>query len=40
MTNDALIDVFVMGLDSAVIVIIEFQFCSVGDMGDQLVIPL
>ena len=26
MTNDAFIDVFVMGLDSAAIAIIEFQF--------------
>ena len=36
MTNDAFIDVFVMGLDSAAIAIIEFQLHSVSDMGDQL----
>ena len=36
MTNDAFIDVLLMGLDSAAIAIIEFQLRSVGDMGDQL----
>ena len=40
MTNDAFIDVFVMGLDSAAIAIVEFQLRSVGDMGDQLAIRL
>ena len=40
MTNDALIDVFVMGLNSAEITIVEFQLRSVGDMGDQLAIRL
>ena len=39
-TNDAFIDVFVMGLGSAAIAIVEFQLHSVGDMGDELVIPL
>ena len=34
-TNDAFIDVFVMGLDSAAITIVEFQLRSIGDMGDQ-----
>ena len=38
MTNYAFIDVFVMGLDSAVIAIAEFQLRSVGDMEDQLAI--
>ena len=38
MTNDALIDVLMMWLDSAAIAIVEFQFRSAGDMGDQLVI--
>ena len=33
MTNDAFIDVFVMGLDSAAIAIGEFQLRSVGNMG-------
>ena len=33
MTNDTIVDVFVMGLDSAAIAIVEFQFHSVGDMG-------
>ena len=40
MTNDAFIDVFVMGLDSAAIAIVEFQLGSVGNMGDQLAIRL
>ena len=40
MTNDAFIDVVVMGLDGAVIAIVEFQLRSVGDMGDQLAIRL
>ena len=40
MTNDAFIVVFVMGWDSAVIAIVEFQLRSVGDMGDQLAILL
>ena len=40
MTNDAFIDVFVMGLDSAAIAIVEFQLRSIGDMGDQLAIRL
>ena len=40
MTNYAFINVFVMGLDSAAIVIVEFQLRSVGDMGDQLAIRL
>ena len=40
MTNDAFIDVFVMGLDSAGIVIVEFQLCSVGGLRDQLAILL
>ena len=35
MTNGAFIGVFVMRLDSAAIVIVEFQSRSVGDMGDQ-----
>ena len=39
-TNDAFIDVFVVGLDSAAIAIFEFQLRSVGDMGDQLAIRL
>ena len=38
MTNDAFIDVFVMGLDSAAIAIVEFQLRFLGDMGDQLAI--
>ena len=37
-TNDAFIDVFVMGLGS--IAIVDFQLRSVGDMGDELVIQL
>ena len=40
MTNDAFIDVFVMGLDSAAIAIVELQLRSIGDMGDQLAIRL
>ena len=40
MTNYAFIHVFVMGLDSAAIVIVEFQLRSVGDMGYQLAIRL
>ena len=40
MTYDAFIDVFVKGLDSATIVIIEFQLHSTGDMGDQLAVRL
>ena len=40
MTNDAFIDVFGMGLNSAAIAIVEFQLRSVYDMGDQLAIRL
>ena len=40
MTNDASIDVFVMGLDSAAIAIVEFRLRSDGDMGDRLAILL
>ena len=40
MTNDAFIDIFGMGLDSAVIAMVEFQLRAVGDMGDQLAIRL
>ena len=40
MTNDAFIDIFGMGLDSAAIAMVEFQLRSVGDMGDQLTIRL
>ena len=40
MTNDAFIDIFGMGLDSAAIVMVEFQLRAVGDMGDQLTIRL
>ena len=40
MTNDAFIDVLMMGLDSDAIAIVEFQLQSVGDMGDQLAIRL
>ena len=40
MTNDAFIDIFVMGLDSATIAIVEFQLRSDGNMGDQLAILL
>ena len=40
MTNDAFIDVFVMGLHSVAIAIVEFQLRSVGDMGNQLAIRL
>ena len=40
MTNDAFIDVFVMGLDGAAIAIVELQLRSVGDVGDQLAIRL
>ena len=40
MTNDAFIDIFGMGLDSAAIAMVEFQLCAVGDMGDQLAIRL
>ena len=40
MTYDAFIDVFVKGLDSAMIVIIEFQSRSTGDMGDQMAVRL
>ena len=36
MTNDAFINVFVKGLDSAAIAIVAFQLRSFGDMGDQL----
>ena len=35
MTNDAFIDIFGMGLDSAAIVMLEFQLRAVGDMGDR-----
>ena len=38
MTNDAFIDIFGMGSDSAAIVMVEFQSRPVGDMGDQLAI--
>ena len=34
MTNDAFIDIFGMGLDSAAIVKVEFQLRAIGDMGD------
>ena len=40
MTNDAFIDVFMMGLDNAAIAIVQFQLRSVGDMGDELTIRL
>ena len=40
MTNGAFIDVFVMGLESAAVTIVELQLRSVGDMGDQLAILL
>ena len=40
MTNDTFIDIFGVGLDSAAIVMIEFQLRTVGDMGDQLAIRL
>ena len=40
MTNDAFNEVFVIGLDSAAIAIVEFQLRSAGDMGDQLAIRL
>ena len=36
MTNDAFIDVFVKGIDSVAVAIVEFKLRSVGDMGDQL----
>ena len=42
-TNDAFIGVFVVGLDSAAIAIVEFQLRyggSIGDMGDHLAIRL
>ena len=39
-TNDAFIDVFVVGLDGAGIAIVEFQLRSAGHMGDQLAIRL
>ena len=38
LTNDAFIDIFGMGLDSAVFAMIKFQLRAVGDMGDQLAI--
>ena len=38
MTNDAFIDIFGMGLDSAEIAMVEFQLRAIGDMGDQLAI--
>ena len=40
MTNDAFIEIFGMGLDSAAIAMFEFQLRAVGDVGDQLVIRL
>ena len=40
MVNDAFIDVFVMGLDSAAIAIVDIQLHSIGDMEDQLTIRL
>ena len=40
MTNDALIDIFGMGLDSAAIGMVEFQVHAVGYMEDQLGIRL
>ena len=40
MTNDASIDIFGMGLDSAAIAMVEFQLRAVGHMGDQLAIRL
>ena len=40
MTNDAFIDVFVMGLDSPAIAIVKLQLRSTHDMGDQLAIRL
>ena len=40
MTCDAFIAAFVKGLDSATIVIVEFQLGSTGDMGDQLAVQL
>ena len=40
MANDAFLDVFVMGLDSATIAIVKFQLHSIGDMRDQLAIRL
>ena len=40
MTNDTFIAVFVMGLDSTAMAIVEFQLRSVGDMGDGLAIRL
>ena len=40
MTNDAFLDIFMKGLDSAEIAIVEFQLRSVGDMGDQMAIRL
>ena len=40
MTNDAFIDIFGMGSDSAAIAMVEFQLRTVSDMGDQLTIRL
>ena len=40
MANDAFIDVFVKGLDSAAIAINGIQLHSVGDMEDRLTIRL
>ena len=40
MANGAFIDVFVMGLDSAAITIVEFQSRSIGNVEDQLAIRL
>ena len=40
MTNDAFIGVFLMGLGSAAIAILEFQLRFIGDMGDQFATPL
>ena len=40
MTNDAFIDIFGMGLDSAAIGMVEFQVHAVGYMEDQLAIWL
>ena len=40
MANGAFIDVFLMGLDSAAITIVEFQLRSIGNVEDQLAIRL
>ena len=40
MTNDAFIDSFWVGLDSAAIAMVELQLHAVSDMGDQLTILL